>query len=161
LVVALPLADRHESRAVVEATRRRVVGIDFEKHGRDADAGEPAQMQVEKLAREPLPAPSRIDGDGQDFRLVGGATREDEAGDPVAELNAMRDHRRVDQELLHLAFAPAAPERLRMQHAEDRGIRRTRFGNHRLTASEPAREDPTHRRGRRAESCGLASGVRR
>src|SRR5690242_3907242 len=66
-IVGGAAADVAEAGATVQAARRRVVLVDFEKDRRRAEAGEPAQMQVEQLARKPAPASGRRDRDRQDL----------------------------------------------------------------------------------------------
>ena len=73
----------------------------------------------------------------------------------------MREDVAVEQQLLDLAVAPAAMERRGMQRRDRRGIARRRLRQRRLAAREQAVEQSDHRRGRRAASCGCASGARR
>src|ERR1043166_7957084 len=78
-VIARTAADFRKTRAGVKLSGRTIVLVHLEEHGARAQAGEAAQMQVEEAAREPAAPPRARDRDGENFRLVGGAARDDEA----------------------------------------------------------------------------------
>jgi hypothetical protein len=73
----------------------------------------------------------------------------------------MREHVAFDQQPLELVLAPAAMERRGMKLRDRGGVARRCVRQHGLAAREQAREKSHHRRGRRAASCGCASGARR
>src|SRR5215831_70760 len=62
-IIGGPAADVAEARAFVQPPRRRIVLVDLEEDRARAEAGEPAQMQVEQLARKPASAPRGGDRD--------------------------------------------------------------------------------------------------
>src|SRR5215831_8640077 len=90
-IIRGPAADVAEAGARVEPPRRRVVLVDLEKHRGRAEAGEPAQVQVEQLARQSAAAPRRGDRDRQDLGLAAGEPRDDETGERAADHGAVGD----------------------------------------------------------------------
>jgi hypothetical protein len=95
---------------VVKPERRIIVLVNFQKYGTRAKAGQPAQMQIEQLARKAPPALAAGNRNGEDFRLILDHPRHDEARKLSAYQGAVCDDVPVQQQTLDLLFAPATPE---------------------------------------------------
>src|SRR5262244_395097 len=72
----------------------------------------------------------------------------------------MGDDITIEEQALEFSVAPPAMEGDAVERRQSVGIARAGFRQHGL-AREQAADDPYHRRGRRAASCGCASGARR
>ena len=133
--------------------------VDLQKHRADAEAGQPPQMQIEQLTGKAA-APA-VAGDRQNFGLVGGQPRHDEAGKAAPGQRTLRDHGAVGEQAFDFLLAPAAPERRGVQGGNGRRIARLRVGKNRRGLREQSLQKSDHRRASRAAVCGCASGGRK
>ena len=116
---------------------------------------------VHEHAAVALTAMARVDGNGENLRLVGGEAHGDEAGEAARteerlEAERQHEHRRVGHQRGEVVDAPRAAESVAMDRGEFFGLRRQRAIDQR---AHP--KPPDHRRAIRAAACGLASGGRR
>jgi len=111
MVIIVATTDLAKSGAVVKPYRGAVAFVDLEKDGAAAEAGEPAQVQIEQAPCEPAALRDASNCDRKDFCLVRGKPRDDETAQRSARHGAMSNDVAFAEEALDFVVAPAATER--------------------------------------------------
>ena len=87
LIIAFPASDIAEACPPIKPACRLVVLVHFEEDRARAEAGEPAQMQIEQLPRQSLAAARAGDGDRKDLGFLERRSRD--MMNPTSRVRAM------------------------------------------------------------------------
>src|SRR5689334_9504152 len=110
-VIAFAASNDAKSGPFIEAPRRRVIFLDFEKYTADAASGEMAEMSQEEVARQAATAMTAVDGDRQDLGFVRAYPRDSEADRPASQSEAVDQRVALGDHRFEFAFAPSLMER--------------------------------------------------